>query len=125
MAEKLPRRAIEAVKNRKGREAHEDSVEVAAICRMIATARKQSGLSQDVLAERSGVPQAEISRIESGMLSRGPTLLTLVRLARAMGESLRVQFEAREARRPEVVQIVGHVTSMQPYSSAGIEIVKG
>ena len=124
MPETIPRRALELLKTPEGREAFDDSAEVAAICRMIATARKQSGRSQDELAERSGVPQAEISRIESGMLSRGPTLLTLVRLARAMGQSLRVQFEAPQARQPDVVQSVGHVTSLEPNIPVSVAFAK-
>ena len=65
-------------------------------------------MSQERLAQLSGIPQAEISRIESGLLSRGPTLLTLVRLARAMEQSLRIEFEKRDAATPGVVTVVAH-----------------
>ncbi len=47
-----------------------------------------SEMSQSSLQALSGIPQADISRIESGSMERGPTLLTLVRLARATGKQL-------------------------------------
>lgn len=45
--------------------------------------RLQLGLSQQQLAERSGVDQAEISRFERGVTS--PTELTAVKVASALG----------------------------------------
>ena len=65
-------------------------------------------MSQQDLAAASGIPQAEISRMESGMLSRGPTLLTLVRLARAMQQNLLIAFEKSDAASPGVVTVVAH-----------------
>ncbi len=121
MSDKLPRRARALLNTAERRRAFDDSAEVAAICRTIATARKQAGLSQEEVAQRSGVPQAEISRIESGMLSRGPTLLTLVRLTRAMQQTLRVQFEAQQEAHPDVVRIVGHSTPAS-VSPTGIKV---
>jgi transcriptional regulator with XRE-family HTH domain len=50
--------------------------------------RMQGALSQTALQSLSGVPQADISRLESGSMERGPTLLTLVRLAHAAGKHL-------------------------------------
>jgi transcriptional regulator with XRE-family HTH domain len=50
--------------------------------------RTSNALSQKALEELSGVPQADISRLESGSMERGPTLLTLVRLAHAAGKRL-------------------------------------
>lgn len=67
------------------RRGFEESAAVANICRALANTRQLVGISQKQLAEKSGVDQAEISRIEAGTQSRGPTLLTLVRLTRAMG----------------------------------------
>jgi XRE family transcriptional regulator, regulator of sulfur utilization len=48
----------------------------------IAAARKSRGLSQPDLSARSGVQQAEISRIERGV--GNPTARTLLRLANAL-----------------------------------------
>jgi transcriptional regulator with XRE-family HTH domain len=50
--------------------------------------RMESALSQTALQGLSGIPQADISRLESGTMERGPTLLTLVRLAHAAGKQL-------------------------------------
>ena len=49
-------------------------------------ARLEAGLSQRELAGLSGVPQAAISRIESGLVS--PRVVTLDRLLRACGRDV-------------------------------------
>lgn len=54
-------------------------------------ARKDQKLSQQELAERCGIDQAEISRIERG--SASPTVGTMVRILSALG--LRLAFETR------------------------------
>ena len=48
----------------------------------LRTARKQIGLSQEQVAERSGVHATEVSRIEAG--KRDPRVSTVERLARAV-----------------------------------------
>ncbi|MBA2253757.1 MAG: helix-turn-helix domain-containing protein [Chloroflexi bacterium] len=53
---------------------------------MLHTARRRSGLTQRQLAQRSGVPQATIARIELGAIQ--PRTDTLERLLRAAGASL-------------------------------------
>lgn len=50
--------------------------------------RTDQDLSQKALEALSGIPQADISRLESGAMERGPTLLTLVHLAHATGKRL-------------------------------------
>lgn len=45
-------------------------------------ARKQLGMSQEAVAERSGVHATEVSRIEAG--KRDPRVSTVERLARAV-----------------------------------------
>lgn len=54
----------------------------------LATARAAMQLSQPALSEKSGVQQAEISRIERGLAN--PTATTLTRLAAAL--DLRLEF---------------------------------
>ena len=49
---------------------------------LIALVRNQLHMPQDVIAERSGVPQATISRIESGRLN--PTIATLEKIISAL-----------------------------------------
>ncbi len=58
--------------------------------RALAEARIKNNLSQKELAERSGIHQSEISRIESG--TRNPSLKILNRLARAMDMEMMITF---------------------------------
>jgi DNA-binding XRE family transcriptional regulator len=55
----------------------------------LASARRGSGLTQVELAERSGVDQAEISRVERG--ASNPTVTTLVRLSSALGRRIALE----------------------------------
>jgi len=48
----------------------------------LRAARKRLGLTQEEVAERSGVHPTEVSRIEAG--KRDPRISTLLRLARAV-----------------------------------------
>lgn len=61
----------------------------AALGEKIARARAQAGLTQQELAERSGVRQETISRLERGHAN--PTLGTLESLARVLGKRLVVE----------------------------------
>ena len=62
-----------------------------AIIQAIIDARKNSGLTQKQLAERTGIAQGDISKLENG--SANPSLKTLQRLASAMDMKLRIEFE--------------------------------
>lgn len=53
-------------------------------------ARVESGLTQSELSERSGINQANISKIETGVYN--PTLNILRKLAEAMNMNLVIQF---------------------------------
>ena len=59
--------------------------------RALIGARLESHLTQEQLAQASGVRQSNISRIESGACS--PTVATLQKLAAAMGKKLQIRFE--------------------------------
>jgi transcriptional regulator with XRE-family HTH domain len=61
-----------------------------AIVRAMIEARKNSGLTQKQLSEKTGIDQSDISRIESG--DGNPTLATLKRLAAGMGMTLKLEF---------------------------------
>jgi DNA-binding XRE family transcriptional regulator len=52
----------------------------------IRTHRKNAGITQEALAEKSGLPQSHISRLESGKHS--PSRLTLEKIATALGISV-------------------------------------
>jgi len=54
--------------------------------RVLRQARRRTGLTQRQLAERAGVPQSQIAKIESGAVV--PRVDTLDRLLEACGEGL-------------------------------------
>ncbi|GMU00444.1 hypothetical protein KH5H1_45640 [Corallococcus caeni] len=65
------------------------------IARELALLRKAQGLTQAQLSARAGVPQSEISKIESGKANA--TGLTLFRMAHAMGHAFRLEPVGRVA----------------------------
>ena len=60
------------------------------IKRAIIDARIRAGMTQVELSERSGISQADISRLERG--TRNPSISLLKRLAEAMDSTLRIEF---------------------------------
>lgn len=63
------------------------------LIRAIVSARISQNLTQKELAEKTGIAQTEISRIENG--TRNPSLKILQRLADGMGMVLKVTFEPK------------------------------
>ena len=61
-----------------------------AIKQAVIDARQASGLTQQQHADRTGINQADISKLENG--SANPSLRTLQRLAAGMGMNLRIEF---------------------------------
>ena len=61
-----------------------------AIKQAVIDARQASGLTQQQLATRTGINQADISKLENG--SANPSLRTLQRLAAGMGMNLKIEF---------------------------------
>ncbi|MCR5563626.1 MAG: helix-turn-helix domain-containing protein [Desulfovibrio sp.] len=61
------------------------------IMQALIDARKSSGLTQKQLAERTGITQADISRLERG--NGNPSLRTLQRLAAGMGKRMKIEFQ--------------------------------
>lgn len=55
----------------------------------LKTSREDAGLTQDALAQKSGIPKATISKIESG--KRNTTIETLMSIASAMGKTVEVK----------------------------------
>ena len=55
---------------------------------LVREARKRAGLTQVALAERAGVPQSTVARVESG--ARTPSTDLVERLVRAAGYEIRV-----------------------------------
>ncbi len=61
-----------------------------AIIQAMIDARKETGLTQKELSERTGIAQGDISKLENG--SANPSLKTLQRLAAGMNMQLKVDF---------------------------------
>ena len=61
-----------------------------AIIQAIIDARRQSGLTQKELSERTGIAQGDISKLERG--NANPSIRTLQRLADGMGMILKLEF---------------------------------
>lgn len=57
----------------------------------VRAARRKAGLSQVELAKRAGTSQPSIARLERGLVS--PTVISLDRIARALGAELVIDFE--------------------------------
>jgi len=62
-----------------------------AIVHAMIDARKNTGLTQKQLAERTGIAQGDISKIENG--NANPSIRTLKRIAEAMDMKLKLEFE--------------------------------
>ncbi|MBD5459119.1 MAG: helix-turn-helix transcriptional regulator [Lachnospiraceae bacterium] len=60
------------------------------VIRAIVDARISQNLTQKELAERTGINQADISKLENG--TRNPSLKLLKRLADGMGMTLKLEF---------------------------------
>lgn len=58
--------------------------------RAVVGARIESHMTQKQLAEKTGIRQSNISRIENGTSS--PTVETLARIAAGMGKKLKIEF---------------------------------
>ena len=67
------------------------------IIQALIDARKQQNITQKELSERTGITQADISRIENG--TRNPSLAMLKRLAKGIGMQLKVEFIPQVERR--------------------------
>lgn len=61
------------------------------IMQAMIDARKSSGMTQKQLSEKTGIAQADISKLESG--SANPSLRTLQRLAAGMGMRIKIEFQ--------------------------------
>ena len=72
-------------------EAYEGMEEEFQIASAMIEARKKAGLTQKQLAERMGVSQPAVAKMESG---RSVSIATLKRYARATDTRLHVSFEA-------------------------------
>ena len=71
------------------------------IMQAMIDARKSSGMTQKQLSEKTGIAQADISKLESG--SANPSLRTLQRLAAGMGMRIKIEFQPFTSGKTEIV----------------------
>ncbi|MDR2712592.1 MAG: helix-turn-helix transcriptional regulator [Clostridiales bacterium] len=64
------------------------------VCQLIISTRNALGITQNHLAEKSGVSQANISRIEKG--NYHPSIAVLKRIADGLGKRLIIEFAERD-----------------------------
>ncbi len=61
-----------------------------ALSRAILDARREKGITQKELSERTGIAQGDISKLENG--SANPSVKTLKRVAAALGKKVKIEF---------------------------------
>lgn len=94
----MARRYVDFAKTRRARLSPQGKVDLGvfhsayAFGRILADARKARNFTQADLAQRSGVTQADISRIERCLLA--PTSTTIMRLVDALDGDLRIELRA-------------------------------
>ncbi|MGI6221250.1 MAG: helix-turn-helix domain-containing protein [Coriobacteriales bacterium] len=76
-------------------QAYEEIQPELAVMRAIASARAEQNLTQKQVSERTGIAQAEISKLENG--TRNPSIRLLQRLADGLGYTLRIEFVPKGA----------------------------
>ena len=64
------------------------------VIRAIVDARTSQNLTQKELAERTGINQADIRKLENG--TRNPSVNLLKRLAEGMGMTLKIEFVPKQ-----------------------------
>jgi len=60
------------------------------VIQAVIDARRQNGITQKELSERTGIAQGDISKLENG--SANPSVKTLERIAAALGKRLKIEF---------------------------------
>jgi len=80
------------------REAYDGMIDEFAALAELLRARQRAGLTQTELAERMGVSQPVVARIEGSIGSRkhAPSLATLRKYADACGQRLVIRFEPKQ-----------------------------
>lgn len=80
----------EEMKNDEFRKEYEAIQPELDVIRAVVDARNSVNMTQKELSERTGISQADISKIENG--TRNPSLNLLKRLAEGMGMTLKIEF---------------------------------
>ena len=85
---------LEQLKDEEFRKEYEAIQPEMDVIRAIVDARTSQNLTQKELAERTGINQADISKLENG--TRNPSVNLLKRLAEGMGMALRIEFVPKQ-----------------------------
>jgi len=80
----------EELKDPEIREEYERLQPEHALIQAMIDARQKSGMTQKELADRTGIAQSDISKLEHG--NANPSIRTLQRLAKGMGMVLKIEF---------------------------------
>ena len=84
----------EELKDPEFRQIWEDSQTEYQIMKGICDARLKTKMTQKELSKKSGITQADLSRIENG--NANPSIKTLKRIAAALGCKLQISFVSKE-----------------------------
>lgn len=80
----------EQMQNQEFKKEYDDLQPEFDVIRAIVDARTSQNLTQKQLAEKTGINQADISKLENG--TRNPSVSLLKRLAEGMGMVLKIEF---------------------------------
>ncbi|MCF0109753.1 MAG: helix-turn-helix transcriptional regulator [Erysipelotrichaceae bacterium] len=84
----------EMMKDEEFRKEYETAKTEFDVIRALLEARQSVNMTQKELAHRTGINQADISKLENG--TRNPTISLLKRLADGMGMDLKIQFVPKQ-----------------------------
>jgi DNA-binding XRE family transcriptional regulator len=90
MKSDLKELTAELMQDQEFREEYESLQPEMNIMRAMMDARIRAGMTQMELSQKSGISQADISRLENG--SRNPSLALLKRLAAALNTTLKIEW---------------------------------
>ena len=90
----------ERMKNESFRREYEAIQPEMNVIRVLIEARRERSMTQADLAARTGIDQADISRLENG--SRNPSLSMLKKLASGLGMTLKLEFVPEQQREVKV-----------------------
>ena len=84
----------EQMQNQEFKKEYDDLQPEFDVIRAIVDARTSQNLTQKQLAEKTGINQADISKLENG--TRNPSINLLKRLAEGMGMMLKIEFVQKQ-----------------------------
>ncbi|MEY1593623.1 helix-turn-helix domain-containing protein [Burkholderia sp. Bmkn7] len=89
----------ELMKDPEAREAYVAQGRMVRLGQLLRSVRKERGLTQRDVHDRTGIDQADLSRIENGEGERGPTFDTMIKYAHALDLELCIALTPRGTQR--------------------------